>query len=852
MSSTASADASEIVAPLSSAVRFYLVSARSIGVLAITIGIAILFGWGFDIATLKTVLPGLVAMNPASASCFILAGLALFLLCETPTSPSAAVVARVAAALIVLVGALKMIHLLHGPDLAIDRLLFRSRNVANNPMAPNTAVCFVLCGTALLTLDVRLRHGVRPAQACALIAAALSLFAVIGYAFNVSALYVVKSFFPMAMHTAAMFLLLAAGILFARPDRGLMKVLSADSQTGAIARRLLPVMLALPAVLGLIGELLQRKRLVDPRLGAPLVVLADTVIFTTLLWWELELLRRADLPRLKTQQALRASEARTRQVIDSARDAFVAIDSSGTVVDWNPLAQEMFGYSHEEAVGLPVGKAIFPAGQREEFESGLAQFLETGQGSLMGRRLEMVAMHRSGREFPVELVVSPARIDNAWFFFAFIHDITARRRVAEERDRFFTLGLDMVCVSDFEGYFKRVNGAFETTLGYTPAEMMIRRWIEFVHPDDVEMTLAEARKLAAGAVTIAFENRYRCKDGSYKWLMWTSVPVVKDGLLYAVARDMTERKRSEAELREKNRLLECAIESERTARKALQSAQGQLVQSEKLAGLGQMVAGVAHEINNPLSFVSNNVAVLQRDVAVVAKLLGLYERAEAAGAEDRQGLLEEIRQNAERVDLAYTLSNLSDLIDRSREGLKRIQQIVKDLRDFARLDESALQEADLNAGVESTINIVRGHAKKRQVQIQTDVKPLPHLRCYPAKLNQVLMNLIVNAIDASPEEGVVTVRTSALDEDGVRIDVIDQGAGIDPKIRERIFDPFFTTKPIGEGTGLGLSISYGIVRDHNGRIEVQSEMGKGSTFSVFLPNGHAPAQEHSAVRTEAH
>ncbi len=156
------------------------------------------------------------------------------------------------------------------------------------------------------------------------------------------------------------------------------------------------------------------------------------------------------------------------------------------------------------------------------------------------------------------------------------------------------------------------------------------------------------------------------------------------------------------------------------------------------------------------------------------------------------------------------------MIDRSREGLKRIQQIVKDLRDFARLDQALLQEADLNAGVESTINIVRGHAKKRQIQIRSELNPIPQLKCYPAKLNQVLMNLIVNAIDASHEEGVVTVRTSAWNDSGVRIDVIDQGEGIDPAIQERIFDPFFTTKPIGEGTGLGLSISYVIVRDHQG------------------------------------
>ncbi len=608
----------------------------------------------------------------------------------------------------------------------------------------------------------------------------------------------------------------------------------------------MPGTLALPAILGLIGQALQSRGLVNPLLGPPLVVLADTVVFTTLLWFELELLRRADVQRLRTQHALRTSESRTRRVIDSARDAFVAMDGAGKVVDWNPLATEMFGYSHEEAIGLALANSLIPPDQRPQFNKGLAQFLSTGQGPLMGRRLEMTALHRDGREFPVELVVSPARIDNAWVFFAFIHDITQRKRVAEERDRFFTLGLDMVCVSGFDGFFKRVNGAFETTLGYTPQEMMSQRWIEFVHPDDVDATLAEARKLAAGAVTIAFENRYRCKNGTYKWIMWTSVPVTKDQLIYAVARDMTERKRAEAELREKNRLLEVAIDSERTAREALQAAQGQLVQSEKLAGLGQMVAGVAHEINNPLSFVSNNVAVLHRDVASLVTLLGLYEKAQTADVEHRHSMMEEIRQTAERIDLPYTISNLAELIDRSRDGLKRIQQIVKDLRDFARLDESDLQEADLNAGIESTINIVRGHAKKRLIEIRTELNPLPPVRCYPAKLNQVMMNLIANAIDASQDEGAVTVRTSAMVDGGVRIDVIDHGQGIDPSIRQRIFDPFFTTKPIGKGTGLGLSISYGIVRDHRGSIDVQSEVGKGSTFSVLLPNGHAAHDESAA------
>jgi signal transduction histidine kinase len=173
---------------------------------------------------------------------------------------------------------------------------------------------------------------------------------------------------------------------------------------------------------------------------------------------------------------------------------------------------------------------------------------------------------------------------------------------------------------------------------------------------------------------------------------------------------------------------------------------------------------------------------------------------------------------------------------RSREGLIRIQQIVKDLRDFARQNAVGdLQDgADLNPGIESTLNIARGLAKKHKVELVADLAPLPGITCSPGKINQVVLNLITNAIHASPEESKVIVRTRESDG-GVLMQVIDTGHGIAPDIRERIFDPFFTTKPQGQGTGLGLSISHGIVSEHAGKIDVESEVGKGTTFSVWLP-----------------
>ena len=272
----------------------------------------------------------------------------------------------------------------------------------------------------------------------------------------------------------------------------------------------------------------------------------------------------------------------------------------------------------------------------------------------------------------------------------------------------------------------------------------------------------------------------------------------------------------------------------REAHRSLQDAQSRLVASEKLAGLGQLVAGVAHEINNPLAFVTNNMAVLEREARELKELLDLYRQASRAGPNEVEAIAKRIRDAEAAVEQQKILETIEGLLPRTREGLRRIQQIVKDLRDFARLDFGGLEDADLNAGVESTVNIIRGRANKAQVALVLDLEPLPRVRCFGAKINQVVMNLVANAIDACVPGGKVTLRTRAV-AGGVEISVEDDGAGIDPAVRDRLFDPFFTTKPVGQGTGLGLSISYGIVQDHGGRIEVESEVGKGSRFAVWLP-----------------
>jgi PAS domain S-box-containing protein len=537
---------------------------------------------------------------------------------------------------------------------------------------------------------------------------------------------------------------------------------------------------------------------------AALLVLAGTTLYF------IQLNRKL----YRTQAALAQSEQRNRAVVEQAADGITLVDAQTLrIVEVNQAFARLVGYTRDELVGRPIAELI--ADTPEGVSARAQQTLGSGAPVGVPRQYR----RKDGSLVDVEKSAAVIEHDGRRVLCTVVHDITERKQaeaaLAAERNLLRTVidNLpDRVYVKDCQGRYVLDNIAHQKQIGVSDASAVIGKTGYDLFPQEVAARFEQDDQAIqrAGQPMVDREEQTTDKRGNRRWLLTTKVPFTDgNGTIIGIvglSRDITE----------------------------LKSAQTQLVQAEKLAGLGQMVAGVAHEINNPLSFVANNVAVLQRDLAPLRELIDMYRRSDPILAQHSPEAHKTIRELIERIDLNYTLNNLNDLMQRSREGLRRIQQIVKDLRDFARLDEGDLHDADINAGIQSTANIILGRAKKKQVTIDLRLGPLPVVSCYPAKINQVVMNLLSNAIDASKPGEKVTIATRASDGE-VQIEVIDTGCGIPAHARERIFDPFFTTKPQGEGTGLGLSISYGIVKDHGGKIEVDSTEGAGTRFKVRLP-----------------
>ena len=275
--------------------------------------------------------------------------------------------------------------------------------------------------------------------------------------------------------------------------------------------------------------------------------------------------------------------------------------------------------------------------------------------------------------------------------------------------------------------------------------------------------------------------------------------------------------------------LERRNEELRRSKAELESLQAQIIQSEKMASLGQLAAGVAHELNNPAGFLYGNMEMLGDLARGLERLLRFYETVPLGGEEAA-------RVGAIKVEIGYetTLEDLRSIIEDCRDGAERIRDVVQNLRTFSRLDEAEFKKVDIHEGIDSTLRLLTRFYGDGRVRLSRDYGELPPVDCYAGQLNQVWLNLLVNAAYAVRDGGEVRITTRSEGE-RVVVRVSDTGRGIAPEHLTRIFDPFFTTKPVGEGTGLGLSVTYSIVERHVGEITVESEQGRGTTFTVTLP-----------------
>jgi signal transduction histidine kinase len=280
-----------------------------------------------------------------------------------------------------------------------------------------------------------------------------------------------------------------------------------------------------------------------------------------------------------------------------------------------------------------------------------------------------------------------------------------------------------------------------------------------------------------------------------------------------------------AALQDKNILLETLV-------KKLNEAQSQLMQSEKMASIGQLAAGVAHEINNPIGYINSNLGTLEKYIKNLFSIVDTFEQAETQ-LDKRSEPYVRLQALKKQLDLGFLREDIFTLMNESREGVERVKNIVQNLKDFSHVDESEWQWADLLKGLDSTLNVVWNELKYK-AEVIKEYGKLPQVECLPFQLNQVFMNMLVNAAQAIDTQGTITIRTGT-SGDEVWVEFTDTGHGIQPENLDRIFEPFFTTKAVGKGTGLGLSLSYSIVQKHHGRIHVASEIGKGTTFRIFLP-----------------
>ncbi|MES2841291.1 MAG: PAS domain S-box protein [Pseudomonadota bacterium] len=555
------------------------------------------------------------------------------------------------------------------------------------------------------------------------------------------------------------------------------------------------------------------------------------------------------------------------QIIDGASVASLVIDQHHRVTHWNTACEHMTGIKRHEVLGSRDGWKAFYSEQRPLLADMIVDGVdEATMQAFYGGRMVHSSSITGGIE--VEAFFPQLGDSGCWLFFTAaplydadrkvigaietLQDVTTRRRseealllhrseleetvrqrsaelAATARDlELFIANSPIGVAYSRDGHIQRVNPAMAAMFGYAESDMIgLPGRAAYMSDEDYAGFGVYAGPRLSKGEPIHIEMWMRHADGHPIWAQIDAYVVDTNDTSHGTWWMMQDR----SDIRFAQEQLQARIDELAATNHQLDEAQKQLLQQDKMASIGQLAAGVAHEINNPIGFVSSNLNTLRQ---YVEGLLGLSSACDAALAAPNDATVgAALTKKRLEVEIDFLREDLPLLLDECAEGLGRVKKIVQDLKDFSRVDHSDWQESDLNVGLESTLNVVR-HEVKYKADVIKKLAPLPAIMCLDGQLNQVFMNLIVNAAHSIADKGTITL-SSGVDQGWVWVQVEDTGCGMSAEVQRRIFEPFFTTKDVGKGTGLGMSLSFSIVQKHGGSIQVRSAVGVGTAMRVWLP-----------------
>jgi len=543
----------------------------------------------------------------------------------------------------------------------------------------------------------------------------------------------------------------------------------------------------------------------------------------------------------KLQVRLERQTALLTSVLNSMSDLVFLKESNGVYLGGNTELERLLGRRLEEIVGK-IDYDFFPRDIADSFRNNDKIVMAQNKP----RSNEEWFTYPDGHSVLFDTLKAPLRDEDGKVIglLGVSRDITERKRIEnalrESEERFRTLAAVApvgIFQTDPRGNCTYLNRRWLEIAGVELEQVLGKGWEKAVHPDDREWVVQEWYGAIARGEQSDIECRLMTPDGRVIWVSQRLVPLRNDtgGVVayIGIIADITALKQADAALRKTYRELEERTQALEDANRHLRNMQAQMVQSEKLASLGRLVAGVSHEINNPLSVISNNLVVMSRDAFAVIEVYKRYEQlARENDPVRRAQMLGEIRRTFDIADIDYIAGNLDRIFKRTLESAERIRRIVRNMRDFARLGEAQWKEAQINEALETTLTVLTHEIRHKHINVVKDYGDMPEIYCMPGSLNQAFFNIIINAIEAVPENGTIIVTTWTT-ERTVKIAISNNGPAIPREHLDKLFDPFFTTKP--RAVGLGLAITYGIIAEHEGRIQVETDPAAGTTFTIELP-----------------